>query len=204
MTTKYGFSDIRHQLIKDLKGAYPTRWEDFETAKVLGEDVFGSPKPHPNAVLNLFEAQNVKFAIPFAAYRASIGGFSVLMSDKPGTVLPRRTLATTIHGMHVIRSLGSRAWRAIAYAGELKKCPDKACVLNVGINSVEKWLEVLGKVYDSMVDERKGDVLSPPSLGHLFCTKCARSVGAVHTTLRSICWAKLAPAFAVPDSWDDL
>ena len=75
MTTKYGFSDIRRQLIKDLKGAYPTRWEDFETAKILGEDIFGSPKPHPNAVLDLFEAQNVRFAIPFAAYRASIGGF---------------------------------------------------------------------------------------------------------------------------------
>ena len=97
MTTKYGFSDIRDQFVKDLKGAYPTRWEDFEAAKVLGEDVFGSPEPHPNAVLNLFEAHNVRFTIPFAAYRASIGGFSALMNDKPGTILPRRTPATTIY-----------------------------------------------------------------------------------------------------------
>ena len=204
MATKYGFSDIRDQLIKDLKGAYPTKWEDFQSAKVLGEDVFGSPTPHPNAVLNLFEAQNVRFAIPFAAYRASIGGFLALMSDEPGTVLPRRTLATTIHGMHVIRTLASRAWRSITYAGDLRRCPDKTCVLNVGTNSIEKWLDVLGKIYDLTVDERKGDVLSTPSLNHLFCPKCAKNVEAVHATLRSIFWEKLASAFAVSDGWEGL
>jgi hypothetical protein len=93
----------------------------FPKRKVVGEDVFGSPKPHPNAVLNLFMAQNVKFAIPFAAYRASIGGFAALMSDKPGTVLPRHTLATTIHGMHLLRSMASGAARVVAY-GETFGC----------------------------------------------------------------------------------
>ncbi|KAF9646044.1 hypothetical protein BDM02DRAFT_319686 [Thelephora ganbajun] len=125
MTTKYGFFHVREQLIKDLKSAYPTKWEDFRTAKVLGEDIFGSPKPHPNAVLNLFEAQNVRFAIPFAAYRASVGGFSALISDKPGTVLPRHTLATTIHGMHVLRSMASHTARVVTYGGKLWVCPDE-------------------------------------------------------------------------------
>ena len=97
MTTKYGISSVRDQLVKDLRGAYPTTWEDFRSSKVLGEEFFGSPKPHPNAVLNLFEAENVRFAVPFAAYRASIGGFSGLMSDRHGAVLSRRTLATTVH-----------------------------------------------------------------------------------------------------------
>lgn len=92
--TKYGFSGVRYQLLEGIKGVYPTKWKVFRIVNVLGEDVSGSPKPHPNAVLNLFEAQNVRFAIPFAAYRAPAGGFSSLMSDKPGTVLPRRTLAT--------------------------------------------------------------------------------------------------------------
>jgi hypothetical protein len=204
MTTKYGFSDVRDQLIKDLKGAYPTRWEDFQTAKILGEDIFGSPKPHPNAVLNLFEAQDVRFAIPFAAYRASIGGLSALMSDEPGAVLPRHTLATTIHGMHVMRNFASSAWHSIAYAGDLRKCPDKICVLSTGTGSIDEWLGVLGKIYDSMVDERKsnGNVLSPPPLGHLFCAKCAKRVEEVHATLRSILWKKLAPAFAASNSWD--
>ena len=103
MTTKYGFSDVREQLVESIKGAYPTKWEDPRTGNFLGEAVFGSPKPHPNAVLNLFAEQRIKFALPFAAYRAALGGFSSLTSDKPGTVLPPLALASTIYGMEVIR-----------------------------------------------------------------------------------------------------
>jgi hypothetical protein len=147
MTTKYGYSDVRDQLVEDLKGAYPTKWEDFASAKVVGEDVFGSPKPHPNAVLNLFMAQNVRFAIPFAAYRASIGGFSALMSDGPGTVLPRHTLATTTRGMYELRLMASSVARVVAYGGDLRVCPDKACVLNVGTDRIKPRVEAMGKIY---------------------------------------------------------
>ena len=99
MTTKYGFSDVREGLVEDFKGAYPTKWEDFKKAEVLGEDVFGSPKPHPNAVLNLFLEQGIKFALPFSAYRAGLGGPSSLTSDGPGMVLPRLILTSIIEGM---------------------------------------------------------------------------------------------------------
>ena len=204
MTTEYGFSDVRDQLLKDLRGAYPNKWEDFQNSKVLGEDVFGSSKPHPNAVLNLLEVQNVRFAIPFAAYRASIGGFSSLMSDKPGTVLPRRTLATTIHGMYVIRAVASSAVRAIAYGGHLRVCPDKACVLNVGIDPIEKRMEALEKVYKSLLGGREGGMLVPPSLGHLLCRKCTKTMDATHAPWGSICWEKLTQVFGVSNSWDEL
>jgi len=204
MTTKYGFSDVRDQLVKDLKGAYPTRWEDFENTRILGEAVFGSPKPHPNAVLNLFVEQDIRFAVPFAAYRASIGGFSALMSDKPGTVLPRRTLATTIHGMHVLRSMASRVARVIAYGGGFRACPDRTCVLNIEINLIEKRMEVLEKIYNAVIDEREGGVLSPPSLGRLLCAKCTRTITAVHATWGSTSWKKLALVFAFSHSWDGL
>ena len=68
MTTKYGFSGIRKAFVEDLKGAYPTKWKGVETAPALGENIFGSPKPHPDAVLNLLSEQGIKFALPFAAY----------------------------------------------------------------------------------------------------------------------------------------
>jgi hypothetical protein len=136
MTTKYGFSNVRDQLIKDVKGAYPTKWEVYRAAEVLGEDIFGSPKPHPNTVLIFLEEQNIRFALPFAAYWASVGGFSALMSDKPGTMLPRHTLATTTHGMHLISIFMGRAARIIAYEGNLGVCVDRICALSAGINPV--------------------------------------------------------------------
>ena len=199
MTTKYGFNDVRGQLLKDLEGAYPTKWEDFKAAKVLGEAVFGSPRPHPNSVLNLFEAQDVRFAIPFAAYRASAGDFSALMSDEPGTVLSRRTLATTIRGMLV-----TSAARVIAYGGCLPMCPDEACIFNAGIDPMAKRMAVLDKIYTSNVGEGESGVLSPPSLGDLPCAKCAGFVEVIYDPWGSVYWENLPQVFGVSDSWDDL
>ena len=132
MTTKYGFSDVREQLVDVVNGGYPTKWEGLGTAKVLGEDIFGIPKPHPNAVLNLFTEQNVKSALPFAAYRAALGGYSSLVSDKPGTVLPRLTLAPAIYGMEVIRGGLARLAHLTVCDMSLEGCRDGACPVNVG------------------------------------------------------------------------
>ena len=201
MTTKYGISSVRDQLVKDLRGAYPTKWEDFQSAKVLGEDFFGSPKPHPNAVLNLFEAENVGFAIPFAAYRASIGGFSGLMSDGHGTVLPRRTLATTVHGMHVLRSSASDAMRMAVYGGSLHFCSDEKCILNP---EVEERAVAMERIYSAVTGQREGGLLSSPSLGHTIYAKCAKRVEVAHATWGTAVWEKLAPAFNIFRGWDDL
>ena len=199
MTTKYGFSNVRDQLVKDLEGAYPTKWEDYQSAKVLGEDVFGSPKPHPNAVLNLFEAQKVKFAIPFAVYRASIGGYKALMSDKPGTVLPRRSLATAIHGMHILQSMAVHAARMVAYRGDLWVCSDKVCVLGVDTNPIKARMDAVGKIYETMIDQREGGVLSTPCLEHLLCQECAKRVTVIHACYSSACWERLGLVFNVSD-----
>ena len=201
MTTKYGFSSVRDQLVKDLKSAYPTTWGDFQSARVLGEDFFRSPKPHPNAVLNLFEAENVRFAIPFAAYRASIGGFSGLMSDGHGAVLPRRTLATTVHGMHVLRSSASDAMRMAVYGGSLLVCADEECILNV---EVEERRVAIERIYSVATGQREGGLLSSPSLGHIVCARCAKPVEVAHATWGSVVWEKLAPAFNASRGWDDL
>ena len=199
MTTKYGFDDVRNQLLKGLRGAYPTKWEDFKAAKILGEAVFGSPKPHANAVLNLFETQNVRFAIPFAAYRASIGGFSALMSDEPGAVLSRRTLATTIHGILVMS-----AARVVTYGGCLPMCPRETCVFKAGIDPAGQRMVGLDKIYNLGVGEGESGVLSPPSLGDLSCATCAKLVEAIHDPWGSVYWKALPRMFGVPDSWDDL
>ena len=170
MTTKYGFTDVREQLIEDLRGAYPTEWEDFKAAKVLGEDVFGLSRPHPNAVLNLFLEQSVKFASQFAAYRAGLGGFIALISDKPGAVLPRLTLASIIHGMGVMRRTMTHVTHSIVYAKNLGVCAERACTLN----TTERRTEALKKLFNVMADRSEGDMLASLSLGILVCVDCAK------------------------------
>lgn len=201
MVTKYGFSDIREHLFEDLGGAYPTKWEDFEAAKVLGEDIFGSPKPHPNTVLNLFMEQNVRFAIPFAAYRASMGGFSALMSDEPGTVLPRHTLASSIWGMERSRSFMIQAGCNVAYEQSLPVCADKACVLNAGIVPGESRAEALQKLHNVMIEEKEGGILSPPSWGDIACVECTKKIDGHHVVWRKACWEMLPALFGVAKRW---
>ena len=204
MTTKYGFSDVRDQLIKSLKGAYPTEWEVYQAADVLGEDVFGSPKPHPNAVLNLFIAQNVRFALPFAAYRASLGGFSALMSDKPGAVFSRHTLAS-IYGKGEIQRVMTQAAHTIAYRDLLLSvCSDGACVLNAGTKSMKRRMEALTKLYDVMIGEREGGALSTPSLGGLACAGCTKSIETSYVEWCRDCWKLLPATFSVAKRWDEV
>ena len=201
MTTKYGFSDIREALIEDLKGAYPTKWEDFEdgfeAANVLGEEIFGLPKPHPNAVLKLFLEQRIKFALPFAAYRAGLGGPSALASEGPSTVLPRLTITSIIHGMGGMR----RAMTSIAYTWELGACSERACLLNVGVNPTERRVETL-KISDAMVRANEGDMLSSLSLGNPLCMDCAGRLEDIHRDCRKkLVWAKL-PSLLGWESWE--
>ena len=193
MATKYDFSDVREHLVEDLKGAYPTRWEDFENAKVLGEEVFGSPKPHPNAVLNLFLEQNIKFALPFAAYRASLGGFLSLVSNKPGTALPRPTLTSITYGTAKIRRMMALAAHYIC-TDHLGVCVEEVCVLKPGINML--------KIFDAMLSGIEGDLLSPLSLGTVVCTGCAKRLEKIHLSLGRLSAWTLLPKLLGWESWE--
>ena len=200
MAAKYGFSNVREALVEDLKGAYPTRWEDFEVASVLGEDIFGSAKPHPNAVLNLFLEQNIKFALPFAAYRAGLGSPSSLVSDEPGTILPRPALASIIHRMGVTRRVMTHATYGIVYLWDLGECPDGLCVLSVGAG--QERMEALKKISEVMFDVNEGDMLTPPALGTLTCANWAKRLEKTHLDCRKdFVWA-LLPNLLGWESWE--
>jgi hypothetical protein len=204
MTTKYGFSDVRDQLVHGIKGAYPTKWEGFETGIALGEEIFGSPKPHPNAVLNLFAEQGVKFALPFAAYRAAMGGFSSLICDEPGAVLSRLTIASVVNGMERMRDeLAEFAYWAICNM-ITQGCRDTACAMNVGVDPPERREEGLKKIYGVMVKDRKSDGLSSLSLGNIVCAGCAKTPEIAHQRWCKIIWNKLPRMFGVGKSWEEL
>ena len=198
MVTKYGFSDVREHLIEDLKGAYPTKWEDFEAAKVLGENVFGSPKPHPNAVLNLFLQQSVKFALPFAAYRASLGGLLALVGDEPSTALPRPTLASITNGIGMIRQAVALAVHDICTRC-LGVCAEGACALKVSADHLEAL-----KIFGMMFARSEGGPLAPLSLGTLVCMACAKRLEKVHLGYRKeLVWPEL-PSLLGWESWEEV
>ena len=203
MATKYGFSEVREQLIHGLEAAYPTKLEAYQTANVLGEDVFGSPKPHPNAVLNLFLEQNVRSALPLAAYRAALCGFPSLLNNGPGATLPRLPLASAVYGMDMIRSEVSRLAHSIVCNMSVKECRGR-CAVNGGDNSPSKKMKELNKIYDAMIKEGKGDVLSSLSLGDIVCENCTGGPQQAYRLLCEMIWEKLPRIFGVGNSWEEL
>jgi hypothetical protein len=203
MATKYEFSEVREQLIHILKGAYPTNWEAYQTADVIGEDVFGLPKPHPNAVLNLFLEQKVKFAIPLASYRAALGGFLSLLSNEPGATLPRLALAFTVYGMDTIRSEVSEFAHLIVSNMGLRECHEVGCVVGGDFNSPDQRLEELNKIYDALVKGGKGDVFSF-SLGDIACLNCAGGPEEAYRLWCTLIWEDFPRIFGVGKSWEDV
>ena len=202
MTTKYGFPDIREALVEALKGAYPTKWEDFETAKVLGEDVFSSPEPHPNAVLNLFLEQRVKFALPFAAYRAGLGGPFALASEKPGATLPRLTLASIIHGTGVMRRAMMYAMQTPVFTWDPEVCDGGTCVMIFTPHT--KQMETLKKIFGVIVKKSEDDLLSPLSFENLLCVGCERPLVSAHRDCcRRLVWERL-PNLIGWESWESV
>ena len=201
MTTKYGFSDVREQLVDGIKNAYPTKWEDFRTARVLGEDVFGSPKPHPNAVLNLFTEQNIKSALPFAAYQAALGGFPSLTNEEHGKALPRLALATIMFGAELIHSRFSRFAHSAVCSMSQEVCGENACLVNV---DASLRMGALDQIYDAMIKESKDDVFSPLSLEGFVCAGCASTLERAYEPWRARIWEELPRVFGVGKSWEEV
>jgi hypothetical protein len=172
------FPTFREALVEELKGAYPTKWKDFGTAKVPGEDVFGPPKPHPNAVLNLFLEQQVKFALPFAAYRAGLGSPFALASEKPGVALPRIILATG-----GIRRAMTYAMQALVFTRASEVCIERTCVMDLGTTPAEPT-EALKKISGVIVKKSEDDPLFPLSFENLLCAGCARPLVSAHRDCR--------------------
>jgi len=203
MATKYGFSDVREQLIDSIKGAYPTKWEDPGAGNV-GEDIFGLPMPHPNAVLNMFLEQGVKFALPSAAYRAALGGPSSLTSDKPGTVLPRLALAYTIRGMKIIQTRLALFAHVVVCRMSLRECCDNVCA-NFGSNPAQLRTEALNRIYYAiMTGGPEGNVLFSGLPENIVCVNCAKAPEEAYHRWCEMTWKELPRMFGVAKSWEEV
>ena len=138
----------------------------------------------------------MKFALPFAAYRAGLGGPSVLASEEPGAVLPRLTLASIIHGMGGMRRAMTYTAQTIAYTWDMGGCSEGVCVLNDGL------MEVLKKISDVLSDSSEGDVLSSLRYEDVFCVDCAKRLRNSHRGCREHLFRTRLPSLLDWESWE--
>ena len=158
----------------------------------------------PNAVLDLFTEQSIKFALPFAVYRAALGGFSSLTSDEPGTILPRSALASTIYGIGMIRVRLARLAHSVVCEMSLGECRDNTCAVNIGSNPARLRMEALNKIYEAMVKGGEGNAFFSRLPENAVCVNCAKRTERAYDCWRGMTWKEFSHIFGVGKGWEEL
>jgi hypothetical protein len=207
ITAKYEMPAVRPQLRDVIRDAYPATFEDLDPSKTLGENVFGGPSPHPNAVLNLFVQQKLTSALPMAYYRAVRRGLDSLMDKRlPASArLPPEILEVAIKGLFTLREMELRETHHLIFG--LKgpyHCSKLDCPLHgtMGPRVPEARQEVVDRITDSA---RYGtNLLQVLSLREIlggdclrFCEGRLEGWEAGHANVRKKAWAILPDAFGL-------
>ena len=206
MTTSYKIYNVREQILEDLCGAYPKTFETYEGSETLGERVFGNPKPHPNAVLKLFETCNVAFALPFAYYRACTAGTLALTSVEPPLRLPPKVLAAAVVGQSRLKARELQVVRHLLFDRPAKKfscsawlCPGghetnhkrsgQTCPYERLFNSISSQ--------SSEVDMAVSILETKVLTDNAFCVRCLERFNACLRGAREEIWASLPRMFGL-------
>ena len=87
----------------------------------------------------------------------------------------------------------------------LEDCSDGACVVNKCVNPLDRRMEELDQIYDIMVKEGKGNVLSSDlSLGNTVCVDCAKIPKQAYHLWCTMIWEELHGIFGVGKSWEEV
>jgi len=192
MTTKYQFQVIRSQVLLDLLPAYPTQLSDYEGSSDLGEEVFKSPRPHPNSVLNLLLACGVTFALPFAYYRVCIAGDPASLDTSTEEIaLPLDTLKTALRGQQRLKTDEVQLSKKVALRGcDRWKCTGKY---------VSSRVEVFNWIHPEV---KQGGILERGGFdGPGFCPQCLEGFKSELSTAKKDTWENLPSYFGL-SSWN--
>lgn len=202
MTTKYQISDIREQILVDIQEAYPKTFKVYEDSTILGENVFGEPKQHPNAVLSLFKQCGVTFPLPYAFYTACRGGLSSLTDNTIGISLPGPTLAVAVRGLGKLKAAELKAAKNILFQPKLHRCDRFSCYSGSSVNHDKDGKPVFQSVFDSIVDSSGNmatHALETPIFDAvsetLFCKTCLDTWLKGHREDRAEMWYALPEYF---------
>jgi len=212
MTTSYKIENVREQILEDLRCAYPKTFEVYERSTTLGERVFGDPKPHPNAVLKLFETCNVPFALPFAYYRACTAGTLALTSVEPTLRLPPRVLAAAVVGQSRLKARELQVVRQLLFDRPAKKfscsgwlCPGSYETNHRRTGQTSPYERLFNTIssQSSEVDMAVSILETRTLADNAFCAKCLERFNACLRGAREEIWASLPRMFGL-SPWSSL
>ena len=205
--------NLRAQLLETIRDAYPKNFEGLDPSKTFGENVFDGPKPHPNAVLNLFVQQKVTSALPMAYYMAARRGSDSLVDTRLPTsaTLSGQTLRSAIRGLMKLREMELKETHRIVFtikdASNRVGCSSTDCPSRHPKGPMDA--EIIGayqRTFDRITGSADGgtrvlQVLSTSEFAEdtesRFCKVCREKVQAAHAEVRKKAWAALPEVFGL-------
>jgi len=212
MTTSYKIDSVREQILEDLHDAYPTTFGVYGRSETLGERVFGDPKPHPNAVLKLFETCNVAFALPFAYYRACTAGTLALTSVEPAFRLPPRVLAAAVVGQSRLKARELQVVRQLLFDRPTKMfscsswlCPGSHETNHKRSGQTSPYERLFNSISSqaSEVDMAVSILETKVLTDDAFCAKCLERFNSCLRCAREEIWGSLPRMFGLTP-WSSL
>ena len=213
VSTSYEIPNLRSRLLGAIRDAYPENFEGLDPSKMLGENVFDGPKPHPNAVLNLFVQQKVTSALPMAYYMAARRGLDSLMDTRlpSNATLSGRTLRSAMRGLMALREMELKETHRIVFT--VKDASNRTGCSSIGCPSRHPkgpmGAEIVGayqRTFDRITGSADGgtkilQVLSASEFaednGSKFCRVCGEKMQGAHAEVRKKAWAALPEVFGL-------
>ena len=202
--------DLRAQLLETIRDAYPENFEGLDPSKTLGENVFDAPKPHPNAVLNLFVQQKVTSALPMAYYMAVRRGSDSLMDARlpSSATLSSQTLRSAIRGLIALREMELKETHRVVFkTSDLVGCSSTDCPSRHSKGLLDAdIIRAHQRIFDRITGSAVGgtrilQVLSASEFAEdtesKFCQVCAEKMQAAHAEVRRKAWAVLPEVFCL-------
>ncbi|KAF9646045.1 hypothetical protein BDM02DRAFT_3189169 [Thelephora ganbajun] len=211
ITAKYEMPAVRSHFLEVIRDAYPETFEGVTPTKLLGENVFDGPTPHPNEVLNLFVQQKVTSALPMAYYMAARRGLELLMDRRlpQSATLSPEILQSAIGGLMALREVEFNETHRLVFERNVpQRCPGSNCPSLAPASSAS--LTAYREVFDHIVgsSQRGTKVLEIPEF-HLdseggvvrvfpdICSGCVRRWESGHANVRKKAWMMLPGAFGL-------
>ena len=213
VSTNYEMPNLRARLLETIRDAYPETFEGLDPSKVLGENVFDAPKPHPNYVLNSFIQQRVTSALPMAYYMAARRGLDSLMNTRLpiSATLSGQTLRSAMRGLMALREMELKETHRIVFAIKdttnrvgcsSTDCPSRSPAGPSDTGTREAHQRVFDRITGSAVGgTRVLQVLSTDEFvddpESKFCRVCAEKMRVAHAEVRKRAWAALPGVFGL-------